>query len=81
MADTSLARQLRKLISEASERKGGSIVATSRSARRSTQPTSQRRAQWQPRVLVVAAFAPFPSYNDGQRRRLTSCGFSLQTLL
>jgi hypothetical protein len=29
----SLARQLRKLISEASERKGGSIVAASRSAR------------------------------------------------
>jgi hypothetical protein len=35
-----LARQLRKLISEASERKGGSIVAASRSARRSIQPTS-----------------------------------------
>jgi len=39
MADR-LAGQLRKLISEASERKGGPIVAPSHSARRSTQPTS-----------------------------------------
>ena len=36
----SLAAQLRKLISEASERKGGPIAAPSRSARRSTQPAS-----------------------------------------
>jgi hypothetical protein len=36
----SLAGQLRKLISEASERKGGPIAAPSRSARRSTQPAS-----------------------------------------
>ena len=36
----SLAAQLRKLISEASERKGGPIAAPSRSARRSTHSTS-----------------------------------------
>jgi hypothetical protein len=36
----SLARQLRKLIREVSQRKDGSIVAASRSARRSIQPTS-----------------------------------------
>jgi hypothetical protein len=36
----SLAAQLRKLISEASERKGRPIVSPSHSARRSIQPTS-----------------------------------------
>jgi hypothetical protein len=36
----SLAGQLRKLISEASEQKGGPKVAPSRPARRSTQPAS-----------------------------------------